>query len=174
MPFMRTPTPPPSYGSPALAGSGLKPYLELPHLLSLSWLAYPILSLLLIAFRLIISSNSAQDDVGRAKADMIAACAAAERAATGAASLPRYMALATNVRIENAVNDTLEGAREALVLALTIMEAIINFIVDIYRSTFLCFVECGTFIPVRYLLLTYCEGSSSVAALLSSSLRSRR
>jgi hypothetical protein len=138
--FTRSPTPPPSYG-PAPGGSGLKPYLELPHLLSLSWLAYPILSLLLVAFRLIISSASTQDAVTRSKDDLLSACKAAEQAATGAASLPRYMALATNQRIEGAVNDTLEAARAALVLSLTIMEAIINCVVDIYRSTFLCFVE---------------------------------
>lgn len=35
----------------------------------------------------------------------------------------------------------MNGAREALVLALTCMEAIINFLISIYRSTFLCFLE---------------------------------
>jgi len=35
----------------------------------------------------------------------------------------------------------MNGARQALILALTIMEAVINFLVDIYRSTFLCFLE---------------------------------
>lgn len=51
------------------------------------------------------------------------------------------MAIATNERIADAVNSTMNGARAALVLALTVMEAIINFIVDTYRSTFLCFLE---------------------------------
>jgi hypothetical protein len=55
--------------------------------------------------------------------------------------MPRYMASATNARIADAVNGTMNGARAALVLALTVMEAIINFIVDMYRSTFLCFFE---------------------------------
>jgi hypothetical protein len=51
------------------------------------------------------------------------------------------MAIATNDQIADAVNATMNGARAALVLSLTAMEAIINFIVDIYRSTFLCFLE---------------------------------
>jgi len=51
------------------------------------------------------------------------------------------MAIATNDQITDAVNASMNGAREALVLALTVMEAIINFLVDIYRSTFLCFLE---------------------------------
>lgn len=53
----------------------------------------------------------------------------------------RYMAIATNALISDSVNDTMDAARAALVLSLTVMEAIINFLVDIYRSTFLCFVE---------------------------------
>lgn len=119
----------------------MKPYLELPHLLSLTWLAYPILSLLFVAFRLLLSTDSANDAVASAKDDLLASCKAAEQAATAAASMPRYMAVATNARITDAVNDTMNGARAALVLSLTVMEAIINFIVDTYRSTFLCFLE---------------------------------
>lgn len=121
--------------------TSLTPYLQLSHLLSLTWLAYPILSLLFVAFRLQLSSASAQDAAANAKDDLLTSCKAAETAATAAASMPRYMAAATNVRIAEAVNGTMNGARAALVLALTIMEAIINFIVDLYRSTFLCFLE---------------------------------
>jgi len=51
------------------------------------------------------------------------------------------MAIATNEQIADAVNASMDGAREALVLALTVMEAIMNFVVDTYRSTFLCFLE---------------------------------
>lgn len=119
----------------------LTPYLQLSHRLSLTWLAYPILSLLFVAFRLQLSSASAQDAADRAKDDLIASCRAAEKAATAAASMPRYMARATNEQIVDAVNGTMRGARAALILALTVMEAIINFIVDMYRSTFLCFLE---------------------------------
>lgn len=119
----------------------LTPYLQLSHRLSLTWLAYPILSLLFIAFRLQLSADSASDSVASAKSDLLTSCKAAEQAATAAASMPRYMATATNAQIADAVNGTMNGARAALVLALTVMEAIINFIVDMYRSTFLCFLE---------------------------------
>ena len=64
----------------------LTPYLQLPHLLSLTWLAYPILSLLFIAVRLQLSLASSQDAVASAKGDLLAACQAAERAATATAS----------------------------------------------------------------------------------------
>ena len=55
--------------------------------------------------------------------------------------MPRFMALATNEQIADAVNASMDGAREALILSLTVMEAVINFLVDIYRSTFFCFLE---------------------------------
>ena len=39
------------------------------------------------------------------------------------------------------VNATLSAARITLILSLTIMEVFINFSNDLYRSTFLCFLE---------------------------------
>ena len=134
-------SPPPVYDHGLRPGTTLNPYLELPHLLSLTWLAYPILSLLFIVFRLSISSDSAQTAVTNAKDDLLSACQAAQRAASSTASMPRYMAVATNEQIADAVNGSMNAARAALILALTVMETVINFIVDIYRSTFLCFLE---------------------------------
>ncbi|TCD62033.1 plasma membrane fusion protein prm1 [Steccherinum ochraceum] len=119
----------------------LTPYLNLNHILSLTWLAYPIISLLFVIFRLQLSGATASDAAANAKDDLLTSCLAAEHAATSAASMPRYLAVATNDQIADAVNGTMNAARATLVLALTIMEAIINFIVDIYRSTFLCFLE---------------------------------
>jgi hypothetical protein len=135
----RSISPPPVYDS--AMSTSLRPYLELPHLLSLSWVAYPIISLLFVIFRLQASGSSAESSVASAKENFLASCKAAEGAASSAASFPRYMALAANQQFTDAVNGTLNGARDALVLSLTVMEGIINFLVDIYRSTFLCFVE---------------------------------
>ncbi|KAF8134482.1 hypothetical protein EV363DRAFT_1323630 [Boletus edulis] len=123
------------------SSTSLKPYLQLPHILSLTWLAYPIISFVFVIFRLQLSSQEAQASVVNAKDDLLAACHAAERAATSAASVPRYLAIATNRQFADAINGTMNGAREALVLALNCMEGIINFLISIYRSTFLCFLE---------------------------------
>lgn len=131
---------PPTYDT-SYTTTALTPYLQLPHLLSLTWLAYPILSLLFVAFRLQLSLAASQDAVGNAKGDMLTSCQAAEQAATSAASMPRIMAIATNDQFVDAVNSSLNGVRYVLTTALTIMEAIINFIVDLYRSTLLCFLE---------------------------------
>ncbi|KAF5385997.1 hypothetical protein D9615_002597 [Tricholomella constricta] len=132
--------PPPTYDAHSRP-STLTPYLQLPHLLSLTWLAYPILSLMFVAFRLQLSLASAEDAVASAKSNLLASCKAAERAATTASSMPRYLAIASNEQFADVVNGTLNAARATLVLALTIMEAVINFIIDLYRSTLLCFLE---------------------------------
>lgn len=130
--------PPPTYET---LPTTLTPYLTLPHLLSLTWLAAPILSLIFVAFRLHLSLADAQTALDSAKLDLLASCAAAEKAATTAASMPRYMALATNRQFADAINGSMGAARTALVLSLTGMEGIVNFIIDIYRSTFFCFLE---------------------------------
>ncbi|CAE6512245.1 unnamed protein product [Rhizoctonia solani] len=127
-------SPPPVYGSDPLNApqahfTSLKPYLTLPYLLSLTWLATPITSLLFIIFRLIISQGAAQDGVEDAKGVLIASCAAAERAAQGVGSIGSFMAAGTNRQIEAAVNGTINAAR------------IIEFVIDMYRSIFLCFLE---------------------------------
>ncbi|KIL62559.1 hypothetical protein M378DRAFT_755866 [Amanita muscaria Koide BX008] len=146
----------------------MKPYLELPHLLSLTWLAYPIISLLFVAFRLQLSFESSQNAVASAKSDLLAACTAAEKAATSAASLPRYLAIATNIQVADAVNGTIKGARELLTLALTGMEAVINFIVDIYRSTFLCLLELVIRSGLQVLILALQELNTLVNNTASS------
>ncbi|CAL1706675.1 unnamed protein product [Somion occarium] len=142
-PNTRWMSPPPVYDthSTPTQYTTLTPYLQLSHILSLTWLAYPIISLLFVAFRLQLSSAAAADAAANAKDDLLTSCKAAETAATSAASIPRYLAVASNAQIADAVNGTLNAARATLVLALTIMEVIINFIIDIYRSTFLCFLE---------------------------------
>ncbi|KAH7913245.1 hypothetical protein BJ138DRAFT_1146466 [Hygrophoropsis aurantiaca] len=141
----RTMSPPPVYDARSSvkppSSTTLTPYLQLPYILSLTWLAYPILSLIFVIFRLQLSSASAQSAVANARGDLLTACQAAEQAATAATSMPRYMAIATNQQFADAINGTMNGARAALILALTAMEAIINFLIDIYRSTFLCFLE---------------------------------
>lgn len=132
--------PPPNYETQHTT-MALTPYLQLPHLLSLTWLAYPILSLLFVAFRLQLSLAAAQDTVASAKDDFLTSCSAAEQAATSTASMPRLLAIVTNKQFADAVNGTLDGARFVLTTSLTVVEAVVNFVIDLYRSTLLCFLE---------------------------------
>ena len=45
----------------------IRPYLQLPHLLSLTWLAYPILSLIFIVFRIYFMAENRRRDRLQAK-----------------------------------------------------------------------------------------------------------
>lgn len=122
--------PPPTYNDhdqmPILATSapnsqlqpnGLAPYLTLHHHLSLTWLATPILSLIFVAFRLIISTADAQNASDDAKRDLLASCNAAQTAASVAVNLPRYMAQGINKDIELSVNASIDAARNTMVFA---------------------------------------------------------
>ncbi|KAG8965938.1 plasma membrane fusion protein prm1 [Tulasnella sp. 419] len=134
-------SPPPTYTNATVPPTKTTPYLTLKHHLSLTWLATPILSLIFVAFRIFASSADSQAAAEDAKRNLIASCKAAENAATVAASLPRYMAEGTNRLIEKSVNGSIEVARDTMVFSLTALQGIIEFVIDIYRSTFLCFLE---------------------------------
>jgi hypothetical protein len=96
--------------------NALTPYLTLPHHLSLTWLAYPVISLFFVAFRLIDSTSSANDGVADVKADLLTSCLAAQRAASSAASMPRYLAIGSNEAIQAAVNASMDAARLTMIL----------------------------------------------------------
>lgn len=96
--------------------TALTPYLTLPHLLSLTWLAYPVISLFFVAFRLIDSTSNAKDGVADAKANLMSSCLAAQRAASSAASMPRYLAIGSNEAIQATVNASMEAARLTMIL----------------------------------------------------------
>ena len=138
----------------------LNPYLSLSHKLSLAWLAYPVISLLFISYRLYLSSASAQDSIANAKGDLLTGCLAAQQAAAAAVNMPRYLAIVTNKGISDAVNGVTDGSREAMILALDAMSGIIGFVIDTYRSTFFCFLE----LVVRTVLSVAITATQSVRA----------
>ncbi|KAJ7711532.1 hypothetical protein B0H14DRAFT_3639357 [Mycena olivaceomarginata] len=76
-----------------------------------------------------------------AKLALLSSCYAAQAASSASASLPRYIAISLNRSYSTAINDSLNAAQAALNLSITVVEAVIDFFVDTYRSTFLCFLE---------------------------------
>jgi hypothetical protein len=139
------------------------PYLQLPHLLSLAWVTYPVISLIIVAFRLQLSLASAENGLDGVKRKLLASCTAAERSATAAASLPRYMAETSNRQFADAANGVLTAAKYSLILSLTVVEALINFIIDLFRSLFLCLLELA--MGIGFSLVT-----GAVEAVCNSSL----
>ncbi|KAJ7804463.1 hypothetical protein B0H14DRAFT_3774498 [Mycena olivaceomarginata] len=103
------------------------PYLTFPHLISLTWLLPPILSLGSVIFNLQVLSAVTDANVRNAKSALLASCYAAQAASSASASLPRYIAMSLNRSYSRAINDSLNGARAALDLSVTVIEAVIDF-----------------------------------------------
>lgn len=75
-----------------MATSSVRPYLTRNDLYTLSWVCYPVVCILFVAFHLKLATNSVADGVDDAKRALAASCNAAQKAATVAVSLPRYLA----------------------------------------------------------------------------------
>lgn len=99
------------------APSRLTPYLTLPHHLSLTWLATPILSLLFIVFRLLMSMDDAQNASDDAKKALLSSCNAAQTASGAVVNIPRFMAEGVNQSVEKAVNDSIDAAKDTMIFA---------------------------------------------------------
>ena len=75
-----------------MATSSVRPYLTRNDLYTLSWVCYPVICILFVAFHLKLATNSVADGVDDAKRALATSCNAAQKAATVAVSLPRYLA----------------------------------------------------------------------------------
>ncbi|KAJ7761301.1 hypothetical protein B0H14DRAFT_3165712 [Mycena olivaceomarginata] len=81
---------------------------------------------------------------------------------SASASLPRYIAMSLNRSYSTAINDSLNGARAALDLSVTVIEAVIDFFVNTYRSTFLCFLQLVLQAGVAVLAAAVAEATTVV------------
>lgn len=133
-------SPRPSQSLPATDGK-LKPWLGPKARLALSPLSLVLVSLIFVLTRLLLSASGIHDKIQDAKTNLLATCAGAEGAATIAASMPHYMADSINANTVKAVQASVEGAGRVLMLAITAIEETLTWLVDSYRSLFVCFIE---------------------------------
>lgn len=105
----RPSTPPPPY-SPTHLG----PFLTFGNRLFLALISYPVIALAFVAFRFYLAALRAHDLIDDSKAFLIASCFAAQRAATVAVSMPRWMALNTNEQIQKAAISSINASRDGL------------------------------------------------------------
>lgn len=119
----------------------LQPWLGLRARLFLAPISIPLISLLFVAFRLIMSSHDVNDSVSSAKTSLLSSCHAVEATASLAASLPHFLAATTNDQLAQSVTATVRGAARVFDLSITAIEKILSYIVDSYKSLFVCFME---------------------------------
>ncbi|ORY24192.1 hypothetical protein BCR39DRAFT_582344 [Naematelia encephala] len=137
----RTPYPPSNIPSQPTSSSTLTPYLTLPPRLLLTTLSPALLPLILTIAHLIANRSSTASLASSLKSSVLSACAGL---ATGAASLqtmPRYLAMQTNAAAIQAGQATIIGIGTALMDVVTILEVVLNFMVDTYRSMLMCTIE---------------------------------
>ncbi|KAJ9477803.1 Plasma membrane fusion protein PRM1 [Pseudozyma hubeiensis] len=128
-------------GSPPHKSPILQPWLGLRARLFLSPISIPLISLLFVATRMLISSNDANDSVSSAKSNLLSACNAAESTASLAASFPHFLASTTNAQLAQSVTSTVHGAARVFDLSMTAIEKVLSYIVNSYKSLFMCFME---------------------------------
>jgi hypothetical protein len=140
----QTPYPPAQQAgtkSPVPPQSTLPPYLTLPPRLLLTTLTPCLLPFILTIAHLIQNRNSTSTLASSLKSSLLSAC---NGLATGAASLqtlPRYLALQTNDEMVRATQASILAVGVALMDCVTIVETVVGFIVDSYRSMLLCTIE---------------------------------
>jgi hypothetical protein len=142
-PTPQTPYPPPPNPSKTQQSmtSSLPPYLTLPPRLLLTTLTPCLLPFILTIAHLLQIRNSTSTLAASLKSSLLSAC---NGLATGAASLqtlPRYLAMQTNDEVVRATQASILAVGEGLMDCVTIVETVVGFIVDTYRSMLLCTIE---------------------------------
>ncbi|GAA5926511.1 pheromone-regulated protein PRM1 [Sporobolomyces koalae] len=130
-----------SGSSPPTAARRLHPYLGPRARLSLSWLSQHFLALLLVLVALGFLLSAIPPLVEDGKRTLTAACSGVEGAANVAVSMPHYLADGVNEMNAKTLTAVTNGAGTVLDLTLQALEAIILFMIDTYRSLFLCLLD---------------------------------
>lgn len=123
----------------------LPPYLTSRPLLCLTILSPPILALLLALFTLILLANQATGSVDAAKREILAGCTAAERASRVLDHVPALMREQGEKALKKAVEGGVTGVGIVLMLAMTVIQEVLKFLVDTFRSTYMCCLELVIF-----------------------------
>lgn len=124
-----------------LHSNGLRPFLGLGPRMLLTTLSPALLPLIFTVVHLLVTRSNTERLAATLKEKIQAAC---QGIATGAGSLqaiPRYLAMQTNKEVIRAARATVMAAGEVLIISLTIIEKVIDAIIALYRSLFLCTLQ---------------------------------
>jgi len=137
-----TPYPPrPSAPAPAAPTTPLKPYLTLPPRLLLTTLTPALLPLILTIAHLIQNRSSTASLAASLKSSVLSACSGLATGAASIQALPRYLAMQTNDEVVRATQASILAVGAAMIDSITIIETVVTFVLDTYRSMLLCTIE---------------------------------
>ncbi|AAW44262.2 plasma membrane fusion-related protein, putative [Cryptococcus deneoformans JEC21] len=119
----------------------LRPYLSLLPRILLTFFSPCLLPMILTIAHLIQNRSSTASLATSLKSSVLSACSGLAKAAASIKTLPRYLAMQTNQEAIRATQASILAIGTMLMDAITIIEAVVNFIVDTYRSLLLCTIE---------------------------------
>lgn len=143
----------------------LLPYLGLKARLFLAPIAHPIIAILIVAVRLFSLTSDATQATADTKESLLGLCRTLDSALSTA---PAVAAAAASHLVNLGLNATIDGLASSLTLAVTVMEGIIIFIIRMYKSTFLCFLN----LAVRGSLDAVIDGVNKINTELNTTMAS--
>lgn len=103
-------------------------------LLFLTLLSPPVLGIIIILTSLILITSQSHSQIASAKREILAGCAAAEKVLVALNALPDVLeekSLAATVEL---ISRSVRGVGTALMLALNVVRAVLEFLIDTFRS----------------------------------------
>ena len=118
----------------------ITPYLGLRARLSQVWINKWTILLLLVLARTLIAIAGLHHDLDSAKREALSACSSVESMGSAMASMPHYMSHGVNEMAANGVEKAVSALMSTLLLAITGVEEIVVFIVNMLTSTYVCLI----------------------------------
>lgn len=143
-----TPYPPPAPGKPPSAltsttyqSTSLLPYLTLAPRLILATLSPALLPLILSIAHLLQNRSSTDSMADTLRDSLLSACAGLAKGAASLQAMPRYIAMKTNEQMIRTSQAMILAVGKGLMDVITIINVVVEFMVDTYRSLLLCTIE---------------------------------
>ncbi|OBT76118.1 hypothetical protein VF21_04816 [Pseudogymnoascus sp. 05NY08] len=116
------------------------PYLGLRARLSQVWINKWTILLLLVLARVLLAIQGLDNNIASAKAKALSACTSVENVGSAMASMPHYMSGGVNAMAASGVTKAVNGLMSMLMLAVTGVEEIVLFIINMMTSTYICLI----------------------------------
>ncbi|WWD06927.1 hypothetical protein V865_005024 [Kwoniella europaea PYCC6329] len=140
------PTPHTPYSPQVPSNSGesstrLRPYLSLSPRILLTFFSPCLLPIILTIAHMLQNRSSTASLAASLKQSMLSACSGLAKGAASIQTMPRYLAMQTNEEVVRATQASILAIGSMLMDAVIIIEVVVEFIVDTYRSLLLCTIE---------------------------------
>lgn len=125
----------------AYQSTPLRPYLTLAPRLLLASISPALLPLVLSIAHLLQNRSSTASLADTLRASFLSACAGLAKGAASLQTLPRYIAMKTNEQMIRTSQAMILAVGAGLMDIITIINVVVEFMIDTYRSLLLCTIE---------------------------------